>query len=518
MENILLVEPAEAVSENVKEANVLRTDPLAATRLVSTPAQIKEKINSKMTPEGRYILNDQFSEATVTDINGNNLLNNEYYSFVSRDGDKLYMAKNNPETDVVEFSIADKKIVEEAKEEVAETPVEEVVTEPVQEVAPAEEVTTEPVEVVTEPVQEETVEPQSVENINEGFAKEDIDLGQEISIPAVDTVVETPIQNNIPTSNSFMDLITDPNATNSVEKESFDEIKEETPTTEINNDEVVAEVEEKELTDEDMDNRESDLERRLNELNERFNSMNEQFSKIETKEETPVEEVVDAKDMDEEAEEENVFTSPEVDNIDNINDEEVTTPEDRFDDSEVQIDSIDKYADEDEFDSDYNDADDNTISKEDTTYSDAASVIRSLMQNNSEQKEELNRTNEELNITKEELDKVKASRKALSEKYKSQTRELETRNDEIRDLRATVSKIEAERDSFEGKYHDLRRVSDLQKREFEKEKLENQKLRAELARKDADREELGQLVRDARALVNENSYYNGDNYSYRKVA
>ena len=69
-----------------------------------------------------------------------------------------------------------------------------------------------------------------------------------------------------------------------------------------------------------------------------------------------------------------------------------------------------------------------------------------------------------------------------------------------------------------GKYHDLRRVSDLQKREFEKEKLENQKLRAELARKDADREELGQLVRDARALVNENSYYNGDNYSYRKVA
>ena len=95
---------------------------------------------------------------------------------------------------------------------------------------------------------------------------------------------------------------------------------------------------------------------------------------------------------------------------------------------------------------------------------------------------------------------------------------MEAANDEIRDLKATVSKTEAERDSFEGKYHDLRRVSDLQKRELEKEKLENQKLRMKLASKDADRDELDQLVRDARALVNENNYYNEDSYSYRRVA
>ena len=429
MDDILLVEPAEAVSENVKEAIKLRTDPLSATRLVTTPAQIKEKINAKMSTEGRYLYNDQFSEVTVCDVNGNNLVNNEYYSFIARDKDKLFMAKNNADTDVLEFSISNKKFVEDAKEETVAVPVEETITP----------------EAV--PVQESVVEDIPYE-FNFVYDNED-DLGEEISIP----VEENDIADNF----------------------SFNEITSETPQEEVDmGEEVVEEIK--------NDNDESDLERRLNELNEKFTNMNSYISQYEPKS------------------------------------EEVTTPEDRFDDSEVQIDSIDKYADEDEFGSDYNDVDYNTISEEDTTYSDAANVIRSLMQNNSEQKEELNRTNEELNIAKEELDKVKASRKALSEKYKSQTRELETRNDEIRDLRATVSKIEAERDSFEGKYNDLRRVSDLQKREFEKEKLENQKLRAELARKDADREELGQLVRDARALVNENSYYNEDNYSYRRVA
>lgn len=421
MDDILLVEPAEAVSENVKEAIKLRTDPLSATRLVTTPAQIKEKINAKMSTEGRYLYNDQFSEVTVCDVNGNNLVNNEYYSFIARDKDKLFMAKNNADTDVLEFSISNKKFVEDAKEETI-TPEAVPVSESVAEDIPYE--------------------------FNFVYDNED-DLGEEISIP----VEENDIADNF----------------------SFNEITSETPQEEVDTgEEVVEEIK--------NDNDESDLERRLNELNEKFTNMNSYISQYEPKS------------------------------------EKVTTPEDRFDDSEVQIDSIDKYADEDEFGSDYNDVDYNTISEEDTTYSDAANVIRSLMQNNSEQKEELNRTNEELNIAKEELDKVKASRKALSEKYKSQTRELETRNDEIRDLRATVSKIEAERDSFEGKYNDLRRVSDLQKREFEKEKLENQKLRAELARKDEDREELGQLVRDARALVNENSYYNEDNYSYRRVA
>ena len=479
-DDVLLVEPAEAVSDNVKEANSLRMDPLSATRLVSTPAQIKEKINAKMSPEGRYVLNDQFKDGTLDDANGVNLVNGEYYSFVAVDNDKIFMAKNFPETDVVEFSIADKKIVEEAKEEVIEAPVEEV-TEPVQEVAPAEEVTTEPGEIVTEQVQEaapvEEVKP--VENVNEGFAKEDIDLGQEISIPAVDTVAETPIQNNIPTSNSFMDLITDPNATNSVEKESFDEIKEEEPTTEINNDEVVAEVEEKELTDEDMDNRESDIERRLNELNEKFNSMNEQFSKIETKEETPVEDTVDAKDMDEEAEEENVFTSPEVDNIDSFEEEN----------------------------EDYEAMEDIEDDVKDTTMEDATKAIDALAQ-------KYNEKVVELTDALEREEKLKNSRKNYIEKSKAQEQKISLLTAKNHDLIDANSKLEA-------KIESLNIAADLQKRKNEEQKrrigeLERENMR--LSTQVEGKEELARALESVRALIGENDNYSEDNSYYRKAA
>ena len=188
MGDILLVEPAEAVSENVKEANTLRSDPLAATRLVSTPSQIKEKINSQMSSEGRYILNDQFSEATICDINGNNLVNGEYFSYVAKDGNKLYMAKNNPETEVYKFSLSDKKlednniVAEVPQEEVAETSTEAVVETPVE-----------------ESISQEVVEVPSIpENINQGFAKEDIDSNDlaDNTIPETEEVVETPVEEN----------------------------------------------------------------------------------------------------------------------------------------------------------------------------------------------------------------------------------------------------------------------------------------------------------------------------------
>lgn len=101
----ILVELAEPVSQSVIEANTLRNDPLSATKLVSTPATIKEKINAQMSSEGRYVFNDQFSEATIYDIDGNNLVNNEYYSFIGYDNNTLYMSKNTADSPITTYSI-----------------------------------------------------------------------------------------------------------------------------------------------------------------------------------------------------------------------------------------------------------------------------------------------------------------------------------------------------------------------------------------------------------------------------
>lgn len=102
--SLLLVEKANSTTPSVVEAIKLRSDPLAATKLVTTPATIKDQINSKMGNEGRFVFNDQFSEATICDINGKNLLNNEYYSFIGFKGNNtLYLSKNTIESPVCEY-------------------------------------------------------------------------------------------------------------------------------------------------------------------------------------------------------------------------------------------------------------------------------------------------------------------------------------------------------------------------------------------------------------------------------
>lgn len=110
---LLLVEKANSTTPSVVEAVKLRSDPLAATKLVTTPATIKDNMNAKMGNGGRFVFNDQFSEATVCDMNGNNLINNEYYSFIGiKNNEALYFSKNTVDSPVTEFSLTSGGIVE----------------------------------------------------------------------------------------------------------------------------------------------------------------------------------------------------------------------------------------------------------------------------------------------------------------------------------------------------------------------------------------------------------------------
>lgn len=112
-EDAMLVEVSKPVTQSVIEAAGMRRDPLAATKLVTTPAAIKEKINAKMGPNGRFLFNDQFSEATVYDLDGNNLLDNKLYSFIGYNNDVLYLAGNTVDTDVVTYSLKGEEVVPE---------------------------------------------------------------------------------------------------------------------------------------------------------------------------------------------------------------------------------------------------------------------------------------------------------------------------------------------------------------------------------------------------------------------
>ena len=105
--DILLVENSSPTSPSVIEAVKLRKDPLAATNLVSTTATIKDKMAVQMGADGRFLFNDQFSEATLFDLDGKNLLQDKYYSFISinKAGDTLYLCENTKESNVDTFSL-----------------------------------------------------------------------------------------------------------------------------------------------------------------------------------------------------------------------------------------------------------------------------------------------------------------------------------------------------------------------------------------------------------------------------
>ena len=108
--NILLAELANPISENVVSANEMKSDSSLATKLVSTPALIKDRLNSKMNGHGRYVFNDQFSEATIYDLDGNNLIDNEYYSFIAEANNKLYFSKNTVDGEIREYSMLPEEV------------------------------------------------------------------------------------------------------------------------------------------------------------------------------------------------------------------------------------------------------------------------------------------------------------------------------------------------------------------------------------------------------------------------
>lgn len=111
-DDLLLVEVGKCITPSVIEANKLRSDPLAATRLVTTPAAIKDNMNAKMGSDGRFIFNDQFSEATIFDINGHNVLGGEFFSFVGYKDDTLFFSKNTADSPVRRFSLSEKRFLD----------------------------------------------------------------------------------------------------------------------------------------------------------------------------------------------------------------------------------------------------------------------------------------------------------------------------------------------------------------------------------------------------------------------
>ena len=268
-DDIVLVEKAIPTTESVLQAIEFRSDSLHAAQLVSTPAQIKDNIYREMGNDGRFLFNDQFAEATIYDIDGNNLVDNEVYSFIAINNNQLYLSKNLPDSPVVHFALDDKKVVNSESTESDEVALatdngigEQIdvgnVNVSIADVDNALEGQESPENVIQDNFDIDTHA--MLENINEGLDIPSVDefmAATNLGIPIVkaddeiptEEVVEEPTESVVPEKVSE-EVVEEP-TDGVVQEEVFEEVVEE-PTEGVVQEEVFEEVVEDPLAEEDI--------------------------------------------------------------------------------------------------------------------------------------------------------------------------------------------------------------------------------------------------------------------------
>ena len=535
-DSIVLVELSKPTSPSVLEAISLKSDPLSAAKLVSTPAAIKEKLNAKMGADGRYLFNDQFSEVTVCDIDGNNLIENQLFSFAGVANDTLYLSKNTIDSDIVEFSIlppedetvenneinvtdvnvpsgiVDKAMVEASSSGVSDIP--PIVTEdaPVVEEnveSVAEEIPSVAVDEVIPPVAEEAPVDNSTEVNSDDLQVVPDEVGE--TIPTNEEVIEN-VSEEIPVTEEVVESVSEKaptaeeNVENGLEEAQYDEI----PAPEM--DEVVVDnisvsEDEKDLTsDVDLD-----------------------LSEDSSFDEDEIDDFTTSSDDDDD---ENVeigigFTEPTAASLSSVEDSlsdngnvnsAIPDLNINFDDNSINTDTNnssenvetvepnnkdENLLDSDEFNDDlfgndnykidkienddyFNDNFDNSYNSSkitvgsDSIMNDVAKSLTSLMKQNRNQKNIISEY-------KDKIDKLSASRRNIVEKAKIQEQKLEALNNKNRNFETTISKLEAKLQMLEGRIRDQDKLIAYQSKELESIKPQ--------------KDDLAKLVADAQALL-----------------
>lgn len=467
-EDIILVEKAQPVSQSVIDATNLKSIPAEATKLVSTSATIKGKLNAQMGPEGRYFFNDQFSEATVCDINGNNLVNDEYFSFIGMANGKLYFSKNTEDSDITEYSIlppevqsdvtptndtneidvsgveVPKDVVESAlnseamsgvSEEVIPT-VGEDVSENAEEIAMENDIGANSFEGAVAGVETEAnafVEAAAEEASSDNFAVGEESGSDVASGEENDDIVADQFEGSV--ENEVEDETAIVNEEASVAEAADEAVQEEVASGDVG---VSEESNEQGAPTEDVHEAESDLVAFANSgvLPE---EAHEEVGKDEVTEEKSTEDVTNADEikgaLDEAMADVNsegeVKAESEI-NFDDVNDDDL------FKDSIVKADSLVK-------DEEFDDVEIGVVSN-DNIMSDVVNSMNSLINLNKNQKEvisqykdQIDKLNFEARRMELKLTKVQAQNKLLAEKLRTQEQQIARQNKEIEEMRPQLA-------------------------------------------------------------------------------
>ena len=535
-DGLLLVEVANSTTPSVVEANSLRSDPLAATKLVTTPATIKDKMNVKMGAEGRFIFNDQFSEATVCDYSGNNILDNQYFSFIAiKNNETLYLSKNTIDSPVMEYSLRDRMFIAQAEETSAPLDVQntEVTQETIDGAMNAEEkvvgfnpddITAKDFESVADgmPVEEPlSVEPSVVdpnapvvpteevapaedvapveENASEeNEVVEDSNIEEPLSvIPDAVATEDTPVENAEESTELDEPLQLDESLLNNENTETVTENSVEgvsepapvVPDTEVEE----TSVEEVPTTDEAVSEEVAPVEENAEVTLD--NSLTEETEEVKEEVNNEVEDIPAAE----------VASDDKLafDFGDDINYSEVETPVEEAEESveevvnEFKNDLFDTdlnndifaestlQADKIDIDESYNDFSYRVGAPKDTIIEDVASTMSNLIRQNKAQKQTIE-------AYESKMEQAADAYKKVVDKARSQLRDVEVLKNKLKNYETIVTKLEAKIQVLENKVYDQDKVIASQTRELDS-------LRPQVEGK----EELARILADAQSLLDQ---------------
>ena len=535
-DGLLLVEVANSTTPSVVEANSLRSDPLAATKLVTTPATIKDKMNVKMGAEGRFIFNDQFSEATVCDYSGNNILDNQYFSFIAiKNNETLYLSKNTIDSPVMEYSLRDRMFIAQAEETSAPLDVQntEVTQETIDGAMNAEEkvvgfnpddITAKDFESVADgmPVEEPlSVEPSVVdpnapvvpteevapaedvapveENASEeNEVVEDSNIEEPLSvIPDAVATEDTPVENAEESTELDEPLQLDESLLNNENTETVTENSVEgvsepapvVPDTEVEE----TSVEEVPTTDEAVSEEVAPVEENAEVTLD--NSLTEETEEVKEEVKNEVEDIPAAE----------VASDDKLafDFGDDINYSEVETPVEEAEESveevvnEFKNDLFDTdlnndifaestlQADKIDIDESYNDFSYRVGAPKDTIIEDVASTMSNLIRQNKAQKQTIE-------AYESKMEQAADAYKKVVDKARSQLRDVEVLKNKLKNYETIVTKLEAKIQVLENKVYDQDKVIASQTRELDS-------LRPQVEGK----EELARILADAQSLLDQ---------------
>lgn len=545
--DIILVEKSQPVSQSVIAANEMRSDPAFATQLVSTPATIKSKLNVKMGSEGRYLFNDQFSEATVCDINGNNLVNNEYFSFIGMTREKLYFSKNTVDSIITEYSILPPEVQSDI------TPNSD-----------KNEINVGEVDIPSDVVENALNEKQEEINVNQDEQKEESENVQgairtdDIVIPSIgsddeeekekeednlETVSDKDFENEEDSQNKDKkeidsNLEKNPLVAEDISTEVVENEKEakELATNPDEEDEIEDVLEEQQIDFSDTDeNEEIDEQEQNDEVEDNEEEVetdkgaDEEIAEDNTEVEEEVEDSIDIEETIPEVvedDEEEISTNKEklnldtdkFDETDNSLEDEVSRILDNEDGEDFSMNDNDYSDIETEFEKDINDEifkdsifradkivndfsdtfEEHDFSKisssrRDNIMTDVAKSMANLIRQNKEQRNIINKY-------QEKLERINSTRRSIVDKVKVQEQKIDVLTNKIRGMEKTLNNLENRNQLLESKNRDQEKLIAAQNREIEE-------LRPQLAGK----EDLVKVLADAQVLLGEESY----DYKYR---